>query len=108
MPEQSGPGGYGVVLEYGQHHKELSGGYQCTTNNRMELLACIKGLQVLNRACDVILTTDSQYVKQGIEQWIHNWKRNGWRTSNKKAVKNVDLWQQLDQAIAAHKVTWSG
>ncbi|PYE31183.1 RNase HI [Idiomarina fontislapidosi] len=101
-----GPGGYGVVLEYGKHHKELSGGFQCTTNNRMELLACIKGLQTLTRACDIILTTDSQYVKQGIEQWIHKWKRNGWRTSNKKAVKNVDLWQQLDQAIARHNVTW--
>lgn len=101
-----GPGGYGVVLEYNNHRKELSQGYRCTTNNRMEMLACIEGLKALNRHCQVIITTDSQYVKQGIEQWLAGWKRNGWRTSAKKPVKNKDLWQQLDLEVQRHRVRW--
>lgn len=102
-----GPGGYGVVIEYGPHRKELSGGYRLTTNNRMELLAAIKGLQALKRPCRVILTTDSQYLRQGIQQWIHNWKRNGWRTSARSPVKNADLWQQLDQVAQFHDIQWN-
>lgn len=101
-----GPGGYGVVIEYGQHHKELAEGYSLTTNNRMEMLAAIKGLQALTRPCDVVLTTDSQYLRQGIQSWIHNWKKNGWRTANRKPVKNADLWQALDAAAQQHSVRW--
>ena len=101
-----GPGGYGAVLEYNNHRKELSQGYRCTTNNRMEMLACIEGLKALNPNCQVIITTDSQYVKQGIEQWLAGWKRNGWRTSAKKPVKNKDLWQQLDLEVQRHRVRW--
>lgn len=101
-----GPGGYGAVLEYGQHHKELSQGYHSTTNNRMEMLATIAGLKALKRPCQVVLTTDSQYVKQGVEKWMARWKQNGWRTAAKKAVKNKDLWQQLDKEINRHDVTW--
>ncbi|WP_407646738.1 ribonuclease HI [Fluctibacter halophilus] len=101
-----GPGGYGVVMEYGKHHKELSQGYQLTTNNRMELLAAIQGLAALNETCDVVLTTDSQYVKNGITQWIHNWRKRQWRTADKKPVKNVDLWQRLDEQVQRHQVRW--
>lgn len=101
-----GPGGYGVVLEYNHHRKELSQGFECTTNNRMEMLACIEGLRALKRDCEVVITTDSQYVKQGIEQWMHGWKRNGWRTAAKKPVKNRDLWQQLDHELQRHQVRW--
>ncbi|RUO47127.1 ribonuclease HI [Pseudidiomarina donghaiensis] len=102
-----GPGGYGVVIEYGEHQKELSQGYKLTTNNRMEMLAAVKGLEALTRPCDVVLTTDSQYLRQGIQSWIHNWKKNGWRTSNRKPVKNADLWQALDQAAQRHhSVRW--
>jgi ribonuclease HI len=101
-----GPGGYAAVLEYKQHTKEVSGGFSTTTNNRMELLAAIEGLKQLNEPCSVTLTTDSQYVKQGINQWIHNWRKNGWRTSNKKAVKNADLWQQLDEQVKRHQIDW--
>lgn len=102
-----GPGGYGVVIEYGEHQKELSQGYKLTTNNRMEMLAAVKGLEALTRPCDVVLTTDSQYLRQGIQSWIHNWKKNGWRTSNRKPVKNADLWQALDQATQRHhSVRW--
>ncbi|WP_290654245.1 ribonuclease HI [Idiomarina sp.] len=101
-----GPGGYGVVLEYNKHRKELSQGFKCTTNNRMEMLACIEGLKALKRDCEVVITTDSQYVKQGIEQWMHGWKRNGWKTSAKKPVKNQDLWIKLDTEIQRHKVRW--
>ncbi len=101
-----GPGGYGVVIEYGKHKKELAEGFKLTTNNRMEMLAAVKGLEALTRPCQVVLTTDSQYLKQGIQSWIHNWKRNGWRTSNKKPVKNADLWQALDRAQEKHKVQW--
>lgn len=101
-----GPGGYGAVLIYKQHRKELSDGFAHTTNNRMELLAPIEALNSLNEPCNVELTTDSQYVKNGINQWIHNWRKNGWRTADKKPVKNADLWQRLDEAVKKHKVNW--
>lgn len=101
-----GPGGYGIVIEYDEHKKELSAGYKLTTNNRMEMLAAIKGLEALKRPCDIILTTDSQYLRQGIQSWIHNWKKNGWRTSAKKPVKNADLWQALDHAVQRHNIRW--
>jgi ribonuclease HI len=84
----------------------LAEGFLLTTNNRMEMLAAVKGLEALTRPCHVVLTTDSQYLKQGIESWIHNWKRNGWRTSNRKPVKNADLWQALDSAQQRHQVSW--
>lgn len=101
-----GPGGWGVVLQYGDHEKELYGGEQETTNNRMELLAAINGLESLTRHCEVDLTTDSNYVRQGITEWIGNWKRNGWKTAAKKPVKNVELWQRLDAAADKHTVHW--
>lgn len=101
-----GPGGYGAVLIYKQHRKELSQGYRLTTNNRMELMAAIAGLSSLQEPCQVDLTTDSQYVKQGMTQWIQNWKRRGWLTANKEPVKNVDLWQLLDKEVQRHQVTW--
>lgn len=101
-----GPGGYGAVIEYGKHRKELAEGFALTTNNRMEMLAAIRALQALKQGCQVELTTDSQYLRQGIQSWIHNWKRNGWRTSAKKAVKNVDLWQALDRECARHQINW--
>lgn len=101
-----GPGGYAAVLVYKQHRKELSQGYQLTTNNRMELLATIVALETLQQPCTIDITTDSQYVKNGINQWIHNWRKNGWRTANKKAVKNVDLWQRLDEQVSQHQVRW--
>lgn len=101
-----GPGGYGVVLRYKQHEKHLNGGYTLTTNNRMELMAAIVGLQSLKESCDVILTTDSQYVRQGITQWIHNWKKRNWKTADKKDVKNADLWKKLDIETQRHQVQW--
>lgn len=101
-----GPGGYGTLLRYKGHEKELSQGYKLTTNNRMELLAAIIGLESLKEPCHVILTTDSQYVKQGIESWLANWKKRGWKTASKQAVKNKDLWQRLDAANAKHQVEW--
>jgi ribonuclease HI len=101
-----GPGGYGVVLRYQQHQKELSAGYKQTTNNRMELLAAIVGLESLKHPCDVDLTTDSQYVRLGITQWLANWKKNNWKTSQKEPVKNQDLWRRLDAACQGHKVNW--
>ena len=101
-----GPGGWGAVLRFIGADKELFGGEPTTTNNRMELMAVIRGLQALKRACEVTVTTDSQYVKNGITQWIHNWKRNGWRTAAKKPVKNDDLWKLLDQEVAQHEVSW--
>lgn len=101
-----GPGGWGALLLSGDAEKELCGGETVTTNNRMELLAAIKALDALNQRCQVDLHTDSQYVRQGITGWIHNWKRNGWKTSNKKPVKNADLWQALDAAITNHDVEW--
>ncbi|WP_299021715.1 ribonuclease HI [uncultured Photobacterium sp.] len=101
-----GPGGYGTVLRYKQHEKELSDGFFMTTNNRMELLAAIVGLSSLKESCHVDLTTDSQYVRQGITQWIHNWKKRGWKTADKKPVKNADLWQRLDEESQRHQVKW--
>ncbi len=101
-----GPGGWGVILRSGSHEKELFGGEQSTTNNRMELRAAIEGLAALKRPSRVTVTTDSQYVRQGITQWIEGWKRNQWRTSAKKAVKNQDLWQLLDELTSRHEVTW--
>ncbi|KKD62069.1 ribonuclease H [Grimontia sp. AD028] len=101
-----GPGGYGVVMRYKQHEKEMSEGFALTTNNRMELLAAIVGLASLKESCNVTLTTDSQYVRQGITQWIHNWKKRGWKTADKKPVKNADLWQRLDTETQRHTVDW--
>ncbi|MDR3427212.1 MULTISPECIES: ribonuclease HI [Silvimonas] len=101
-----GPGGWGALLRYGTKEKELFGGEAHTTNNRMELLGVIKGLSILVRPCEVLVYTDSQYVKNGIETWIHGWKRNGWKTADKKPVKNADLWQQLDTEVQRHQVTW--
>ncbi|GAP76643.1 ribonuclease HI [Pseudoalteromonas sp. SW0106-04] len=93
-------------MRYGKHEKTLSQGYQTTTNNRMELLAAIVALESLTRPCDIVLTTDSQYVKQGIESWLANWKKRGWRTASKQPVKNVDLWQRLDEACQRHTIDW--
>lgn len=101
-----GPGGWGVVLRYGDRERELFGGERHTTNNRMELTAVIEGLQALKRTCRVAVTTDSQYVRNGITQWIHNWKRNGWKTAARQPVKNDDLWRQLDREVARHDVEW--
>jgi len=101
-----GKGGWGALLRYGDAEKELYGGEANTTNNRMELMAVIRGLNALKRASQVCVTTDSQYVKNGITQWIHNWKKNGWKTAARKPVKNVDLWQALDQAVSQHEVKW--
>ena len=101
-----GPGGYGVILKYKEHVKELSCGYLQTTNNRMEIMAVIAGLEQLKEPCSVTVTSDSQYVKNGITSWINVWKRNGWMTSNKKPVKNKDLWQRLDAACQKHLVEW--
>jgi len=101
-----GPGGWGVVLRYGEHEKELYGGEPQTTNNRMELMAAIMGLESLKRPCSVELTTDSVYVRSGITEWLPNWKKRGWKTSARKPVKNIDLWQRLDEAVQAHKVSW--
>ncbi len=101
-----GPGGYGVVLRYKDHEKYLKDGYHLTTNNRMELLAAIIGLQSLKEPCSVDLTTDSQYVRQGITQWIHNWKKRDWKTADKKKVKNADLWKRLDEETQRHQIEW--
>jgi ribonuclease HI len=101
-----GPGGWGALLRYGGHEKQLCGGETLTTNNRMELMAVIEGLRALKRRSSVKITTDSQYVKNGITQWIHGWKRNGWKTAAKKPVKNVDLWQALEAEVAKHEVKW--
>lgn len=101
-----GAGGIGVLLRYNQHEKKISKGYFQTTNNRMELRAVIEALSILKEPCDVILYSDSQYMKNGIEQWIFNWKKNNWKTSAKKPVKNKDLWIALDQAIQPHQIKW--
>ena len=101
-----GVGGWGVVLEYGEHRKELFGGDLGTTNNRMELMAAIAGLSALKSEGVVDLYTDSVYVKDGITKWLSNWKSNGWRTASKKPVANQDLWEQLDQAVSDHQVNW--
>jgi ribonuclease HI len=101
-----GPGGWGAVLRAGPHEKELHGFESATTNNRMELMAAIKALEALKRPSRVTITTDSNYVRLGITGWIHNWKRNGWRTADKKPVKNAELWRRLDDLRALHKVDW--
>ena len=101
-----GPGGWGAILQFGDTTKELNGGEAHTTNNRMELMAAIAALEALKRPCAVDLHTDSQYLRNGIMTWIHGWKKNGWRTSDNKPVKNVDLWKRLDEALAHHKIQW--
>lgn len=101
-----GPGGWGVVLLHGDHRRELKGGEAQTTNNRMELLAVIRGLEALRQHCRVRVHTDSVYVMKGITEWIHNWKARGWKTADRKPVKNVDLWQELDAALQGHEVKW--
>lgn len=101
-----GPGGYGAILRYREREKTFSEGYNLTTNNRMELMAAIVALEALKEQCEVILSTDSQYVRQGITQWIHNWKKRGWKTADKKPVKNVDLWKRLDTALGPHQIKW--
>ncbi len=101
-----GPGGWAALLRFRGTDKELSGGERQTTNNRMEMMAVIEGLKALTRPCRVAITTDSQYVQKGITEWIHSWKRRGWKTADKKPVKNVDLWQALDAACGAHQISW--
>jgi ribonuclease HI len=101
-----GPGGWGVVLRYKGQEKTLYGGEPHTTNNRMELMAAIAGLEALKRHSQVALTTDSQYVKRGITEWMSDWKRRGWKTADRKPVKNVDLWQRLDDLVGKHRVSW--
>ncbi|WP_395708693.1 ribonuclease HI [Reyranella sp.] len=101
-----GPGGWGAILRFGERERELSGAEPATTNNRMELMAAIAALETLKRPCTVHLTTDSNYVRDGVTKWIHGWKRNGWRTADKKPVKNMELWQRLDAARANHEVHW--
>lgn len=101
-----GPGGWGVLLRYQGKEKTLFGGEPHTTNNRMELMAAIQGLAALKRPCHVVITTDSNYVKKGVEQWLAGWKRNGWKNSAKKPVKNADLWRRLDAEVARHDVSW--
>lgn len=101
-----GPGGWGALLRYQQVEKELSGFDPMTTNNRMEMAAVIEALRALKEPCDVVICTDSQYLRNGITSWIHKWKRNGWRTSGKEPVKNKDLWEALDEAAQSHSVEW--
>ena len=101
-----GPGGWGAVLRYRGREKELKGGEAMTTNNRMELLAAIRALEALRRPSRVVLTTDSQYLRNGITQWLANWKRRGWRTASRTPVKNADLWRRLDDAASRHEVQW--
>ena len=101
-----GPGGWGALLRYGDNERELCGGEHETTNNRMELMAVIEGLSALQRPCEVKVTSDSTYVLKGIQEWMPNWKKRGWKTASKKPVKNVDLWQQLDQLVELHSIDW--
>ncbi len=101
-----GPGGWGAVIRTGSHEKEINGGEPMTTNNRMELLAAIRGLEALKRPCRVALYTDSIYVRDGITKWIHGWQRNGWRTAGRKPVKNAELWQELVAAASPHEIEW--
>ena len=101
-----GPGGWGVVLRYKDKEKTLHGGEPHTTNNRMELMAAIAGLEALKQPSKVVLTTDSQYVKKGITEWMADWKRRGWKTADRKPVKNIDLWQRLDEIVAKHRIKW--
>lgn len=101
-----GVGGWGAILRSGETEKELFGGVANTTNNRMEMTAVIEALRALSRSCEAVVYTDSSYVQKGISEWIHGWKRNGWKTADKKPVKNADLWQTLDQLAAGHKIEW--
>ncbi|MDB5571681.1 MAG: ribonuclease [Hyphomicrobiales bacterium] len=101
-----GPGGWGAILTFDGHEKDLCGGEALTTNNRMELTAAIMALEALKRPCAIDLHTDSQYVRGGVMGWMNGWKRNGWKTADKKPVKNEDLWKRLDEATARHDVTW--
>jgi len=101
-----GPGGWGAVLRMGTKERDLSGGEKLTTNNRMEMMAAIEGLKALKRPCHVVLTTDSVYVRDGITKWIFGWQKNGWRTADKKPVKNADLWQELLAAAKDHRIEW--
>lgn len=101
-----GPGGWGAILRFGQHEKELKGGEMETTNNRMELMAAIAALEALTEPCKVSLTTDSQYLRQGVTQWLAGWKRNGWKTASKQPVKNQDLWQRIDAVSQRHQIEW--
>lgn len=101
-----GPGGWGVVLQYKDNKKELYGGEQNTTNNRMEMMAVIKALESLSRSCKVRISSDSQYVLKGITEWMQNWKLRGWKTAAKKPVKNEDLWRRLDAAVDTHNIEW--
>lgn len=101
-----GPGGWGTLIRFGGHEKELSGGEKLTTNNRMELMAAIEGLNALTRPCKVTLSTDSKYVMDGITKWVHGWKRKNWRTADNKPVKNVELWQALVEAASRHEIEW--
>ncbi len=101
-----GPGGYGAILQFGEREKELSGGEPATTNNRMELMAAIVALEALTRPCAVDLHTNSQYVRNGVTQWLAGWKARGWKTADRKPVKNVELWQRLEEASERHDVAW--
>ncbi|MGB0444707.1 MAG: ribonuclease HI [Porticoccaceae bacterium] len=101
-----GPGGWGALLRYGDNERSLWGGEPETTNNRMELMAVIQGLSALQRSCDVKLTSDSTYVLKGIQEWMPNWKKKGWKTAAKKPVKNADLWMQLDELVVLHTIDW--
>lgn len=101
-----GPGGWGALLRYQGQEKSIYGGEKTTTNNRMELTAAIEGLRALNRRCNVVITTDSEYVRKGITEWLAKWKVNGWRTAGKKPVKNADLWQKLDDLSQKHEIEW--
>jgi len=101
-----GPGGWGAVIRFGAHEKEMSGGEKLTTNNRMEMMAAIQGLNALTRPCRVVVSTDSKYVMDGITKWVHGWRRKNWRTADNKPVKNVELWQALVEAATPHEVEW--
>ena len=101
-----GPGGWGSILIYNSHRKELSGGERDTTNNRMEMMAVIQALESLKRSCDVVIHTDSTYVMKGMTEWLAGWKSRGWKTASKQPVKNVDLWERLDEAVGKHQVEW--
>lgn len=101
-----GPGGWGAVLQYGEHQRELYGGESDTTNNRMELTAALQALEALREPCEIDLTTDSEYVRKGITEWLPAWKKRNWKTADRKPVKNADLWQALEQAAARHRVRW--
>jgi len=101
-----GNGGWGAILRYGDHERELYGAEHDTTNNRMELMAAIQALEALKRPCDVVLSTDSEYLRRGITEWLPQWKRRGWKTADKKPVKNQDLWERLERAAQPHRVQW--